>query len=458
MTNAKEYARQNSPRFFEELLTLMRIPSISTQPEHAADVQAAAEWIARNMRTIGLEAEIISMPAGRHPLVFGSWNQAGNDAPTVLIYCHYDVQPAEMEDGWTSNPFEPIIRDGKLFGRGAGDSKINVITQLKAVESLIAANAMPVNIKLLFEGEEESGGETITQFVQQHADRLSADVCVISDGGIIDPDQPSLVLGLRGITAMELHVHGPVRDLHSGHYGGNVHNPAQALCEIIAQLHDANGTVTVPGFYDNVVPLDPQERQRLAGIDPWYQADWQRGADAPQEWGEAGYSLQERAGIRPTLEINGIRGGYSGDGVKTVLPASAMAKISCRLVSNQDPERIVELVQSYVAQITPPTVRSEIVTMEMGAPAVYIPSSSKAMQAASTAYENQWDKPTLFEVAGGSVPITTAFQQIIDQTIMMGYSHKGSQAHGPNEHIYVRNFDLGIATAIEFLQLVGEKE
>lgn len=457
-TTPHAYAHAHQARFYTQLVDLIRIPSISTQPEHAADVLAAAEWLAADMERIGMDsAEIIKLPEGRHPLVLGEWRGAGPDAPTVLIYSHYDVQPAAMEDGWHSPPFTPTERDGKLYARGATDSKINVMTQLKAIESLLASPGQsPVNIKLLLEGEEESGSENINAFAQQQADRLQADVCVISDGGIVAPDQPSLVLGLRGIVTMELHVTGPERDLHSGHYGGNVHNPLQALSEIIAQLHDANGTVTVPGFYDDVRVPDAEERAALSGIDPWYAANWQQTANGPQPWGEAGYTLHERAGIRPTLEINGMRGGYTGDGFKTVLPARAIAKISCRLVPHQDPVRIFEQVRDHVAHLTPPTVRTELRRLEAGAPAVRFDRHTNAMRTASAAYAKHWGKSTIFEVGGGSVPIAYALQDCADEMVFMGYGYKGGQNHGPDEHIIIENFPRGIGAAIDFLLLLAE--
>jgi len=451
-TTAHSYAQSHQERFLEQLKTLIRIPSISTLPQHAADVQRAAEWLAADMEQVGFtSAEIIKMPAGRHPLVLGSWLGAGPAAATVLIYCHYDVQPARLEDGWDSDPFEPVERAGKLYARGATDSKVNVITQLKAIESLLANGGSPVNIKLLLEGEEESGSENINAFVQAHGERLRADVGVLCDGGIVAPDQPSLVYGLRGIVTMELHLTGPERDLHSGHYGGSVHNPIQALAEIIAQLHDQHGRVTVPGFYDQVVSLEQSEREALAPIDPWYEADWQRVAAAPQPWGEPGYSLHERAGIRPTLEINGIYGGYTEAGFKTVLPGKAMAKISCRLVAKQDPDQIFELVNAEIARLTPATVKSDLIRLEAGAPAVAINRQAKALQVAKAAYERHWGRPAVGEFTGGSIPIAHALHPLVTDLIFMGYTYKGGQAHGPNEHIILKNFPRGIQTAIDFL-------
>lgn len=452
MTTAHDYASAHASRFLDELKDLLRIPSISTLPQHAADVQRAAEWLAADMRRIGMDsAEIIHMPGGRCPLVLGEWRGAGPDAPTVLVYCHYDVQPAEMADGWDSPPFEPVERDGKLIARGAVDSKLHVMAHLKAVESLLASpGGAPVNIRLLFEGEEESGSETINAFVRQHADRLRADVGVVSDGTIIAADQPSLIVGLRGIITLEVRLRGPHQDLHSGHYGGVVHNPIQALAEIIAQLHDANGTVTVPGFYDDVQPIDEADRAALRAALPWVESEWHQVAAAPQVWGEAEYNLHERVGVRPTLEINGISGGYAAEGFKTVLPAHALAKISCRLVAGQNPQRVAAAVRDHILSIAPPTVSAEVLVLEDGAPAFVLKRDTRAVQAASAAYESAWGKAPIYEWAGGSVPITYALADCVDEVVLMGYGTKSGRAHGPNENIYLSAFERGIQASIHF--------
>ena len=457
MTAAHDYAQANAGRFREEYMNLVRIPTVSTLPEHAADVQRAAEWLADNMRQIGFDsAEIIKMPEGRHPLVLGEWHGAGDGAPTVLLYCHYDVQPAAIEDGWLTDPFEPVEKDGRIYGRGTVDSKLHVIAQLKAVESLLATpEKSPVNIKMVCEGEEESGSENINAFAAVHGERFRADVCVISDGSILHAEQPSLVYALRGITTMELHVSGPAQDLHSGHFGGTVHNPLQALAEIIAQLHDSEGRVAVPGFYDDVIEADAEERAALAAINVWSEQEWNEVANAPQPWGEPGYNIHERVGLRPTLEINGIAGGFYGTGFKTVLPQKAMAKISCRLVPKQDPRRIVELVRDFIAAIAPPTVDVELVSLEMGAPAVLLGRDTGAMKAAAAAYEKGWGKPPFFERAGGSIPITYTFQETCDEIVIMGYGSRDGKAHGPNENIHIASLHRGIDTAIHFLQLSG---
>ena len=452
MTTAHDYASAHANRFLDEFKDLLRIPSISTLPQHAVDVQRAAEWLAADMRRIGMDsAEIIHMPGGRCPLVLGEWHGAGPDAPTALVYCHYDVQPAEMADGWDSAPFEPVERDGKLFARGAVDSKLHVMVHLKAVESLLASpDGSPVNIRLLFEGEEESGSETINAFVRQHADRLRADVGVVSDGTIITVDQPSLIVALRGIITMEVRLHGPRQDLHSGHYGGVVHNPIQALAEIIAQLHDDNGTVTVPGFYDDVRPITDIDRQHLRAALPWVEAEWRHVADPPQVWGEREFNLHERIGVRPTLEINGISGGYAAEGFKTVLPARALAKLSCRLVADQAPQRVAAAVRDYILSIAPPTVNCEVLILDEGAPAFVLDRDTRAVQAATVAYEKGWGRAPIYEWAGGSVPITYALARCVDEVVLMGYGTKSGRAHGPNENIYLSAFERGILTTIHF--------
>jgi acetylornithine deacetylase/succinyl-diaminopimelate desuccinylase-like protein len=400
-------------------------------------------------------AEVILMDEGRCPLVFGEWLGAGENAPTVLVYCHYDVQPADREkDGWDSEPFEPLERDGKIYARGAVDSKSHVIAQLKAIESMLATESKsPVNIKVIFEGEEESGSENINAFIPKNLDRLKADVCVVSDGSMPDQNQPVVDYGLRGIVTMELEVFGPARDLHSGHYGGNVHNPLHALADIIHQLHNPDGSITVPGFYDNVVELDAEEREELNKVLPWIEEEWKIVTGASEPWGEPQYTLLERSGARPTLEINGMAGGFYNDGFKTVLPAKALAKISCRLVPDQQPQRIFELIRDYITEITPPTVQIEMRMLDMGAPAVLLDRKSSSMQAAMNAYEQAWGVRPLLMREGGSIPVMSEFQQHLGiPMVSMPFGFKGCGAHGPNEHVYMDMFQKGIATMIYFYQ------
>ena len=457
MTKAYDYAKQNQDRFLEEYIHLLKIQTISTQSAHAHDVAEAAVWLKEMMLNIGMDsAEVILMPEGRCPLVLGEWKGAGDDAPTILIYCHYDVQPAEVADGWDTEPFEPTIKEGRLYCRGAVDSKLHVMANLKAVESWLAQDEKPkVNIKVVLEGEEESGSENINAFVAKHPERLSANIAMISDGTILDPKQPSLTFGLRGLASFEIHVQSPATDLHSGHWGGTVHNPLQALSEILAQLHDKSGKVTVPDFYDDVTDLSDQERELLQKTEPNIQREWTDVVRAPEQYGEAGYNLSERIGARPTLEINGMTGGYTGDGMKTVLPQKAMAKITCRLVPNQDPEKIVDQVRDYIMQIAPDSVDVELIIPEAGAPPVRLDVNSLAMRAGKVAYTHAWGVEPVFELAGGSVPITFECMKVADEVVIMSYGLKSGRAHGPNENIYLQNFYNGIQSTIKFIEEVG---
>jgi acetylornithine deacetylase/succinyl-diaminopimelate desuccinylase-like protein len=451
MGTAFEYAQAHGQRFVDQLSELLRIPSVSTMPEHAADVERAARWLVEDMQRLGIEAQIFQKD-GYLPLVYGEWNGAGPDAPTALLYCHYDVQPAFLADGWDTEPFTPTLKDGRIYARGAVDSKGHVIANLKAIESMLNADEpCPVNLKILFEGEEESGSEHIFQFVGENSDLLHADVCVVSDGSMPDLNQPVLDYGLRGIITFEVIVSGPQRDLHSGHYGGNIHNPLQALVEILAQLHDESGHVTVPGFYDAVQPLSAEERETLAGITELMEKEWHDVTGAPALWGEPEYRVPERVGARPTLEINGIAGGYYGEGFKTVIPARAIAKVSCRLVPNQEPVTIYTLVSDYLRQLASPTIKLEVKLLEEGAPGIVLDRSSTPMQAAFVAYESAWGVRPLYSRAGGSIPVVSAFQKHLKAPIvLLPYGYKGCGAHSVNEHMYLNLFHRGIATAITF--------
>lgn len=452
MTTAYDYAQAHRDQFEQHLIDLLKIPSISTLPEHAENVQEAANWLLDDLRRIGMTHAELYQKKGYLPLVYAEWFGAGEDAPTVLIYCHYDVQPAQIEDGWDTHPFDPVKKDGRLYARGAVDSKSHVIAHLKAIESMLAsAEKSPVNLKVLFEGEEESGSEHIFGFVAEHHDLLKADVCIVSDGSNPDENQPVLIYGLRGLTTMELHIIGPQRDLHSGHYGGTVHNPVQALTEILAKLHDENGRVTVPGFYDDVLPITEDERRVLSEVLPWFEHEWQAVTNAPEPWGEPDYTLNERIGARPTLEINGIAGGFYGQGFKTVLPSRARAKISCRLVPNQEPRKIAKQVADYIAQITPPTIRSEVVVLDEGAPGVVFDYNTPAMQAAIHAYEAGWGVRPILSREGGSIPVAASFQRELQiPIVLMPFGYKGCGAHSTNEYMVLEMFHKGIATAIQY--------
>jgi acetylornithine deacetylase/succinyl-diaminopimelate desuccinylase-like protein len=437
-----------------QLFDLVRIPSISTLSERAADVKRAADWLVADMKRIGLQNSESISTAG-HPIVYGDWMNAGKDAPTVLVYGHYDVQPAEMADGWTSDPFEPIVReDGYMYARGSIDDKGQIFAHLKAVESLLTSEGkLPVNIKFLIEGEEEISSAHLAEFVHNNVELLKADVCVISDTGMDKIEQPEICYALRGLVYMELHVQGPAVDMHSG-AGGTVHNPAQAITELIAQLHNSDGSVNVPGFYDDVLPLNPQEREELNkyALSDEY---WLEKTGIPMKWGEPEYTLVERMGARPTLEINGLLSGFTGPGAKTVLPAKAMAKISCRLVANQKALRIYELVRDHIAHITPPTVRSELILLHSGE-AAYTDTKAASIQAAIAAFKRGWGGDPIFTRSGGSIPIVADFQDKLGLPVVLLGFGLGDGAHGPDERYLVEAFHKGINTAICFYEEIAK--
>jgi acetylornithine deacetylase/succinyl-diaminopimelate desuccinylase-like protein len=451
--NPYDYADAHHDEFLADLKTLLRIPSISTLPDHKGDIQRAAEWLRDHFETIGMSRSAI-YPTNGHPIVYAEWLGAGN-APTVLIYGHYDVQPADDDDNqWLSDPFEPEVRDSNLYARGATDDKGQTFTQIKAVQSLLNSGDMPVNVKFLIEGEEESGSDNLKPFIQEHADLLRADIVVISDTGILGLDRPSIVYGLRGITYMEIEVRGPAHDLHSGMYGGVVHNPAQALAEILAALHDETGRVTVPGFYDRVLVVDEAERAELRKT-PFTPERLKDETGLAHAWGESGYDLHERIGIRPTLEINGIVGGWTGEGGKTVIPAKALAKVSCRLVPEQKPEEIEELIQQHVAELTPDTITSEVRPLHRGGWAV-MDRETPYMQAAIQAYEFGFGACPVFMREGGSIPVVVLFQDILNvPVILMGFGLPDDNLHGPNEKYSLVCFERGMRTAIHFYQQIA---
>jgi acetylornithine deacetylase/succinyl-diaminopimelate desuccinylase-like protein len=456
MTQALDYAKANAAHFRAQLYDFLRIPSVSTDPEYQPEVKRAADWLVEDLKQIGLQVELLEMPE-RHPLIYAEWLGAGSDAKTVLIYGHYDVQPAVVEDGWDTPPFEPTEKDGFVYARGATDDKGQMFAHVKAVEAVLKSEGkLPCNIKLIFEGEEESGGRHLAHFIKTHGSRLNADVCVVSDGSMMTIDQPIISNALRGIMTMEVLVQGPAQDLHSGMYGGTVHNPLQALAEILAQLHHADGSVAVPGFYDNVLTLTPQERKEIAAV-PWETSEWQKETGAPQPWGEADFSLNERIGARPTLEINGMAGGFYGNGFKTVLPAKAMAKISCRLVANQDPQKIQQQVMDYIRHLAPPTVMIEFKQHGMGQP-VLVKTDTPVMQAAIQAYQKGWGAAPLFKREGGSIPVVADVQNTLGiPVILMGFGLNSDGLHGPNEHFSLTMFHKAIDTSIHFLYEMAQQ-
>jgi acetylornithine deacetylase/succinyl-diaminopimelate desuccinylase-like protein len=452
------YLDENKKRQLNELMDWLSIPSISTLPERKDDMIRAAGWLADHLKYVGLNnAEVIE--TGGHPLVWADWLDAGDARPTVLIYGHYDVQPVDPLDKWETPPFTPTVRNGKrgedLYARGACDDKGQVFVLVKALEAMLFVRKnLPVNIKMIIEGEEEIGSPAMSAFVEKNAERLAADICLISDTAILAPDKPSIDYGLRGIWLGELAVKGPAVDLHSGAFGGAVHNPNQALAELIATLHDASGRVAVNGFYDDVRVLSDAERERLAGLPP-NEAELAKQSGAPAVWGEPGYSIAERIGARPTLEINGMWGGYTGQGFKTVIPSEARAKISCRLVPDQDPKRIGELLRAHFEKVVPSTVSVELQTFgELEA--TLIDPEIREMQAAIHAYEKGFGEKPLFNLCGGGIPIVSKFQKALKApVVLMGFGLPDDNAHAPNERIHLPNFFRGIRTAVYFLEEIG---
>lgn len=446
---ALQYAHDNRERFLEELKDILRIPSISTLPKHKDDIARTAQWLVEDMTRIGLENSRV-YPTDRHPIVYGEWLGA-QGAPTVLIYGHYDVQPVDPLDEWNSPPFEPTIRDGKIYARGASDNKGQAFIHLKVVESYLKGmGSLPVNVKIILEGEEEIGSPSLEPFVMANKDLLAADSGLVSDSRIISPEQPSILYGLRGMLYTQIDVRGPSRDLHSGSYGGSVHNPAQAVSEIIAALHDEDGHILIPGFYDSVRALSEEERKALAKI-PYPVAQWQEETGLKEPWGESEYTLIERLGARPTCEVNGMWGGFQGEGGKTVIPAEAGAKISMRLVPDQEPQEIAQIFTDYIRGIAPSGLDVEVTIIAMAHPAM-VSLDAPEIRAASRAYESVWGVPPVYAREGGSIPIVATFQRELNMpVILMGFG-LSDNIHSPNEHFRLDHFYKGIDTVIHYFK------
>jgi acetylornithine deacetylase/succinyl-diaminopimelate desuccinylase-like protein len=454
-TAALEYARQNQQRFLTELKDFASIPSISTDPSCKPEMQQAAEWVARQMESLGME-QVKIYPTAGHPVVFGQFMQArpiGADsrpAPTVLVYGHYDVQPAEPLELWESPAFEPVQRGENLYARGASDMKGQVMVALKAIEAIVNTGELPVNIKMMVEGEEEIGSPNLEAFITQHEDLLAADFALNLDSSMIREDLPTITYGLRGLAYFELRVSGPDHDLHSGSFGGVVHNPAQALCELIAGMHDAQGRVTLPGYYDRVRPLEAEEREELARL-PLDEDFYLKQTGAPALYGEEGYTHSERIGARPTLEVNGLLSGFTGEGSKTVLPAKAMAKISMRLVPDQDPEEVHQQLIRYLEMHAPPTIRWEVIR-HAGGPASVTNRDLPGVQALSQALDAVWGRRPVFKREGGSVPVVAQMEDILGiGSIVVGFGLPDDNLHAPNEKIHLPTWYRGIETVIHFI-------
>ncbi len=454
MEKILSFIDSNHERYLDELKDFIALPSVSSKNEHTADMQRTAEWLSNHMKSIGLENTQIVKTEG-HPIVYADWLRA-KGKPTVLLYGHYDVQPEEPLDQWKSPPYEATVRDGCLFARGAADDKGQVFIHLKAIEAfLVNGGKLPVNIKLIVEGEEEIGSDHLTQFVESHKDALNADVVLISDSDIFARGVPSVTYGLRGIAYMEVEVTGPNTDLHSGSFGGSIHNPIQALTEMIASLHDKNGRITVRGMYDDVRPLTKAERTAFRKL-PWSDKNYARLYGLKKLYGEKGFTTLERLWARPTLECNGIWGGYTGEGVKTVLPSKAFAKISMRLVPDQSSVKIAKLFEKHLKAIAPPTVSVTVRTLNTGEPVV-TPIDSPGVRAAVSALEKGFGKKPLYQREGGSIPIVVDFKRILGiDSVLLGFGVPEENAHAPNEFIVLDNFFGGIKTIAHYYNELPE--
>jgi acetylornithine deacetylase/succinyl-diaminopimelate desuccinylase-like protein len=455
-TAALDYARQNQQRFLNELKDLLRIPSISTLEDHKSDVRKAADFVAAELKRIGMEhAEVI--PTQGHPLVYADWLHA-TGKPTALCYAHYDVQPADPVDEWMSPPFEPTERNQNIYARGAVDDKGQLWMQVKAFEALMKGGngKLPINLRVLIEGEEEVGGESIAEFVRKHPDRLKADFALVSDTELFAPDLPTLCVGLRGLVYTEIEAVGPMTDLHSGVYGGAAPNPLFALIEIISKLKDSNGKILIPGFYDAVKNPSKDELKAWGSL-PFNEEEYRKKeVGSAVLTGEPGYSVLYRTWARPTLEVHGMPGGFTAPGAKTVIPARASAKVSMRLVPDQDPEDILKKYTAYVAKLTPKGIQLKIKVHSKG-PASVVDTDNRFIKAATEAMHEIFKKDTVFIRSGGSIPIVSDFQNELKiPTVMMGMGLPDDNLHAPNEKFHIPNFYRGIESIIRFFQKLGE--
>lgn len=452
MANTREYIESSMQRFQDELFEFLRIPSISARSEHRADTRKAADWLKAKLDELGLQTSLHDTPG--HPILIAEYRDAGADAPTVLVYGHYDVQPVEPLDLWTTPPFEPVIRDGRIYARGSVDDKGQLYVHVKAVEAHLKTNGkLPVNLVLLFEGEEEVGSENLMPFVEQNADRLKCDAIVISDTTMVGPGIPTIGASLRGMTYFEINVRGPAQDLHSGSYGGAVINPATALARIIASMHDDNWHVTIDGFYDDV--LEAADFRAAIRDLPFDSDSYLRETGSPALGGEDGQTTLERLWVRPTCEVNGLLSGYTEEGSKTVLPSKAMAKVSCRLVPDQDPARITELFRAHVAKHTPDGVSVDVAYLHGGRP-WRARLEGRLVEAAAAALSSAFGRDVVYAGEGGSIPIVPEFERVLGApALLMGLGLPGENAHAPDEWMSVENFEKGIVAAAELMERLG---
>jgi acetylornithine deacetylase/succinyl-diaminopimelate desuccinylase-like protein len=455
MDNVVDFINVNRERYLEELKAFLAIPSISALPEHAGDVKRCADWCADEMRRIGLQnVKLVDTPG--NPVVYGDW-LAAPGAPTILFYGHYDVQPVDPLELWESPPFEATIRDGEIYARGAADDKGQVFMHFKAIEAHLKQNGkLPVNMRIILEGEEEVGSVNLDNFIREHKSELGADVVVISDSGMFARGVPSICYGLRGLVYFQIDLRGSSTDLHSGSFGGAVANPGFVLAQMIAQMKDRGGHIKVPGFYDDVVALKDEERQQWASL-PFNEKQYRKDFGIPKLHGETGYTTLERTWARPTLEVNGLLSGFTGEGAKTVLPAVAMAKISMRLVPNQDPDKIATLFEAYVKKLAPKTVTVKVTRMHGGKP--WMTSyDNPFVQAAGRAIEKGFGRKPVFTREGGSIPVVSTFQEELGlPSVLFGVGLPDENAHAPNEKLDLANFQGGIISSAILYEEIGSR-
>jgi acetylornithine deacetylase/succinyl-diaminopimelate desuccinylase-like protein len=447
-SDLETYLVATAERRLGRYLDFLRIPSISGIPGHAPDCRRAAEQLAGDLAAVGLE-HVEVCETGGHPIVYADWLHA-DTAPTVLLYGHYDVQPVDPLDEWEAAPFEPIVRDGRVLARGASDDKSNISIALAAAEALLATRgALPVNLRLVFEGEEESSSVHLDPWLAANRARLAADVALVADGGFFEGNLPAITVGLRGICAAEIHVRGPVQDVHSGQHGGAIENPINALAAIIAALKGPDGRIRIPGFYDDVVTLAEVDREALAAL-PFDEERYRADLDVPALVGETGWTTLERRGARPTLDVNGIWGGFQGEGSKTIIPGRASAKVTCRLVANQDPDRIFTLLREHVLAIASAGVRVDVVSLGGGRPTL-TPTDHPATRAYARALEATFGRAPLYVREGGSVPVAASFASILDVPVtVMGFMPPNGNFHAPNEWMDLANLETGIRALVRF--------
>ncbi|SDW89469.1 Acetylornithine deacetylase/Succinyl-diaminopimelate desuccinylase [Marinococcus luteus] len=454
MEEVKNYFEQHRSSHLSQLKEFLSIPSISADPDHKPDMGAAASWVEGSMQAAGLENTAV-METGGHPVVYGDWMHAPGK-PTVLFYGHYDVQPADPVELWETPPFQPDIRDEKIYARGATDDKGQVFMHLKTIEAFMQTKReLPVNVKFCIEGEEEIGSPNLDEFVEKHRELLQGDVLLVSDTPMLEKGRPTVCYGLRGLAGIQIDVNGAKGDLHSGLYGGGVANPLHALADILASMHDDSGRITVDGFYDRVLSLTDQERRAYAELS-YDEESTRKELNVPELFGEEGFSFLERTWARPTLEINGMHGGFQGEGIKTVLPSAASAKITCRLVPDQDPDEIVEKLTAHVQQKTPKGVVVNVTPFDKGRPFV-TPFDHPAIQAAGRALETAYGTTAAYTRMGGSVPVIETFSQILNVPVaLMGFGLPTENFHAPNEHFHLENYDKGLEALAEYLMEISE--